>query len=89
MEIIRENEDVRFNFYQMQEQITKYGDRKIESVEEIQEAIQEVPPFTVVGYITEEKGKEWKIQNYVVGITYIVSWVGNNYCYCLPGGTIF
>ena len=88
MEITHEHEIVYFNFYQMQEQIAQHGGRKFEIVEEIKEAVKSIPNFNVVGYVTPEKIKEWKVRNYAVNKTYVVSFLGNSYCYCLSCGMI-
>ena len=90
MQVVREKDFIYFNFYEMQEEIVKNGNKKLESIEEIQEAVRLAPDRTVVGYITAEKGREWKIRGYVEGNIeiYVVSFRSCSHCYCLPCGMV-
>ena len=90
MQVEYEKDVMYFNFNKMREEIAKNGNRKLESIEEIQEAARLAPNRTVVGYITAEKGREWKIRGYVEGNIkiYVVSFRSCNHCYCLPCGMV-
>ena len=90
MRMVHEKDFIYFKFNEMQEEIAKNGNKKLESIEEIQEAVRLVPDCTVIGYITAEKGREWKIRGYVEGSIeiYVVSFRSCNHCYCLPCGMV-
>ena len=90
MQLIREKDFIYFKFNEMQKEIAKNGNKKLESIEEIQENVKLVPDCTVIGYITAEKGREWKIRGYLEGNIeiYVVSFRSCNHCYCLPCGMV-
>ena len=90
MQVVYKKDFIYFNFYEMQKEIAKNGNKKLESIEEIQEAVRLASDCTVVGYITAEKGREWKIRGYVeenIEI-YVVSFRSCGHCYCLPCGMV-
>ena len=55
MQMVYEKDFIYFKFDKMQEEIAKNENKKLESIEEIQEAVRLAPDRTVVGYITAEK----------------------------------
>ena len=78
---------ISFLWYQMEEQVKKYGNKEWKSEEEIRKYIREnnIREYRVIGHISAETAKKWERWN--IGVLYVVS-VGENYALCLEDGYV-